>query len=93
MSSYYVTRAANTSAPKTARQLAQTFLRSRALLGVGSDGVNFGARQILAVKSVLIPREWVKPEIVVERVSGGSVSMTSAMPVRATRATRGFWCK
>jgi hypothetical protein len=30
-------------------------------------GVNFGARQILAVKSVLIPREWVKPEIVVER--------------------------
>jgi hypothetical protein len=32
-------------------------------------GVNFGARQILAVKSVLIPREWVKPEIVVERAS------------------------
>ena len=29
-------------------------------------GVNFGARQILAVKSVLIPREWVKPEIVME---------------------------
>jgi hypothetical protein len=32
-------------------------------------GVNFGARQILAVKSVLIPREWVKPEIVVERAA------------------------
>jgi hypothetical protein len=32
-------------------------------------GVNFGARQILAVKSVLIPREWVKPEIVMERAA------------------------
>ena len=30
-------------------------------------GVNFGARQILAVKSVLIPREWVKPEVIMER--------------------------
>jgi hypothetical protein len=30
-------------------------------------GINFGARQILAVKSVLIPREWVKPEVIVER--------------------------
>jgi hypothetical protein len=49
--------------------LAQTILRSRALLGVGSGSANFGARQILAVKSVLIPREWVKLEIVVERVS------------------------
>ena len=32
-------------------------------------GVNFGARQILAVKSVLIPREWVKPEIIMERAA------------------------
>ena len=32
-------------------------------------GINFGARQILAVKSVLIPREWVKPEIVMERAA------------------------
>jgi hypothetical protein len=32
-------------------------------------GVNFGARQILAVKSVLIPREWVHPEIVMERAA------------------------
>ena len=32
-------------------------------------GVNFGARQILAVKSVLIPREWVKPEIMLERAA------------------------
>ena len=32
-------------------------------------GVNFGARQILAVKSVLIPREWVKPEIVMEHAA------------------------
>jgi hypothetical protein len=32
-------------------------------------GVNFGARQILAVKSVLIPRAWVKPEIIMERVA------------------------
>jgi hypothetical protein len=31
--------------------------------------VSFGARQILAAKSVLIPRERVKPEIVVERIS------------------------
>jgi hypothetical protein len=30
-------------------------------------GINFGARQILAVKSVLIPREWVTPEVVMER--------------------------
>jgi len=30
-------------------------------------GVNFGARQILAVKSMLIPREWVTPAIVMER--------------------------
>ena len=30
-------------------------------------GINFGARQILAVKSVLIPRDWVTPEIVLER--------------------------
>jgi hypothetical protein len=29
-------------------------------------GINFGARQILAVKSVLVPREWVKPEVVME---------------------------
>jgi len=35
--------------------------------GVAGGGINFGARQILAVKSVLIPREWVKPEIVMER--------------------------
>jgi hypothetical protein len=32
-------------------------------------GINFGARQILAVKSVLIPREWVKPEIIMERAA------------------------
>ncbi|HBK05308.1 MAG TPA: DUF1446 domain-containing protein [Acetobacteraceae bacterium] len=32
-------------------------------------GINFGARQILAVKSVLIPRAWVKPEIVMERAA------------------------
>ena len=32
-------------------------------------GVNFGARQILAVKSVLIPRDWVRPEIIVERAA------------------------
>ena len=32
-------------------------------------GVNFGARQILAVKSVLIPREWVTPEVVMERAA------------------------
>jgi hypothetical protein len=32
-------------------------------------GVNFGARQILAVKSVLIPRDWVTPEIVMERAA------------------------
>jgi len=32
-------------------------------------GVNFGARQVLAVKSVLIPREWVKPEIIMERAA------------------------
>ena len=32
-------------------------------------GINFGARQILAVKSVLIPREWVKPEIILERAA------------------------
>ena len=32
-------------------------------------GINFGAKQILAVKSVLIPREWVKPEIVMERAA------------------------
>jgi hypothetical protein len=69
VSTYYVTRAASPCAPRTARQLARTFLRSRALLGVGSDGVSFGARQILAAKSVLIPRERVKPEIVVERIS------------------------
>jgi hypothetical protein len=30
-------------------------------------GVNFGARQILAVKSVLIPRGWVTPQILMER--------------------------
>ncbi|HVY17429.1 MAG TPA: acyclic terpene utilization AtuA family protein [Rhodopila sp.] len=29
-------------------------------------GINFGAKQILAVKSVLIPRDWVRPEIVME---------------------------
>jgi len=32
-------------------------------------GINFGARQILAVKSVLIPREWVRPEIVMEQAA------------------------
>ena len=32
-------------------------------------GINFGARQILAVKSVLIPRDWVTPEIVLERAA------------------------
>jgi hypothetical protein len=32
-------------------------------------GINFGARQILAVKSVLIPREWVRPEIILERAA------------------------
>ena len=32
-------------------------------------GINFGARQILAVKSVLIPRGWVKPEIILERAA------------------------
>jgi len=32
-------------------------------------GLNFGAKQILAVKSVLIPREWVKPEILLERAA------------------------
>ena len=32
-------------------------------------GINFGAKQILAVKSVLIPREWVKPEIIMEQAA------------------------
>jgi len=32
-------------------------------------GINFGARQILAVKSVLIPREWVQPEIIMEQAA------------------------
>jgi hypothetical protein len=49
-------------------------------------GINFGARQILAVKSVLIPRDWVKPEIIMERAAWASASMTWAMPVPATRA-------
>jgi hypothetical protein len=32
-------------------------------------GLNFGAKKILAVKSVLIPREWVTPEILLERAA------------------------
>lgn len=32
-------------------------------------GINFGAKQILAVKSVLIPRDWVKPEVVMEQAA------------------------
>jgi hypothetical protein len=32
-------------------------------------GINFGARQILAVKSVLIPRDWVTPEVIMEHAA------------------------
>ena len=43
---------------------------SRVVLITGAGGgINFGARQILAVKSVLIPREWVNPEIVMEQAA------------------------
>jgi hypothetical protein len=34
--------------------------------GSGGGGINYGAREVLAVKSVLLPRHLVKPEVVVE---------------------------
>ena len=34
--------------------------------GSGGGGMNYGAREVLAVKSVLLPRHLVKPEVVVE---------------------------
>jgi hypothetical protein len=35
--------------------------------GAAGGGINFGAREILAVKSVLLPRELVRTEVVVEQ--------------------------
>lgn len=34
--------------------------------GSGGGGINYGAREVLAVKSVLLPRHLVKPEVIVE---------------------------
>jgi hypothetical protein len=56
---------------KTAAEAVGAEVRSLHMQGPSGagGGVNFGARQILAVKSVLIPREWVTPEIVMERAA------------------------
>lgn len=56
---------------RTAAEAVGAEVRSLHMQGPSGagGGVNFGARQILAVKSVLIPRDWVHPEIVMERAA------------------------
>jgi hypothetical protein len=56
---------------RTAAEAVGAEVRSLHMQGPSGagGGVNFGARQILAVKSVLIPREWVRPEVVMERAA------------------------
>ena len=64
-------RIAARTTDKKAAEAVGVEVRSLHMHGpTGAGGViNFGAKQILAVKSVLIPREWVKPEIVMEQAA------------------------
>lgn len=61
-------RIAGRSDSCTAAEAVGAEVRSLHLHGPGSGGggINHGAREVLAVKSVLLPRHLVKPEIVVE---------------------------
>ena len=60
--------AARSNDKKTAEAVGAE-VRAMHMQGPGSagGGINFGAREILAVKSVLLPRELVRTQIVVEQ--------------------------
>ncbi len=61
-------RMAGRAESRTAAEAVGAEVRSLHLHGPGSGGggINYGAREVLAVKSVLLPRHLVKPEVVVE---------------------------